>query len=498
MDHYERIRRMVIVEGLSQREVVRRLGVSRRSVRKALKHSVPPGYCRKVPVRRPAVDPVSHIIDAWLEGDRNSPRKQRHTCKRIYDRLCEEYDFTGSLSAVERYIGHKKRTSGEVFFPLVFDPGEEGQVDWGEAWAILGGLERKVHLFCMRLCHSTASFVCAFERENQESLLEGHIRAYEFFGGIPRRQAYDNLSSAVIKVEKGQQRLLTPKFRELRSHYLFDVRFCNVGAGNEKGHVENLVKHAQRTFMTPLPAAADLDELNAMLLEACRKDLDRLVRGGPKTRGELLEEERRFFLPIPPDPFGACKEVSQKAGKQALVRFDANAYSVPVEYAHHPVVLKGFVDRVRIYHEGAEIAAHKRCYGSREYVLDPYHYLPLLERKPRGIHNGRPFKGEPWGEDFEVMRRELEYRYQEDGTRKYVEVLLLFTEFPVKEVKRAVHLCVKRAAFSDEAVRSTLLYAPRQKMPSLDLTHRPELMLAGRGVRPASTYDRLLGGEVNP
>jgi transposase len=441
---------------------------------------------------------VAPIIDAWLEQDKPRPRKQRHTGQRIHERLCEEYGFQGSVSAVRRYIRHRKRTTAEVFYPLVFEPGEEGQVDWGEAVAVIGGVERKVFLFCMRLCHSTASFVRAYERENQESLLDGHVRSYEFFGAVPRRQAYDNLKSVVITVLKGQERILTAKFRELRCHYLFDVRFCNVRAGNEKGHVENLVKHSQRTFMTPLPEAADLKALNAKLLEACRKDLDRVVRGGPETRRELLEEEKRFFLPIPPDPFEACKEVSVTATKQSLVRFKTNDYSVPVEYAHHPVILKGFVDRVRIYYEGEVVADHRRSYKNREYILDPYHYLPLLERKPGGIHNGRPFKGEPWGEDFAEMRRELEYRYKQDGTKKYIRILLFFNTFPVKAVKRAVKLCVKYQAFSDEAVHSTLLYVPRRKMPSLDLSHRPELCLAGDGVRPASTYDRLLTKEARP
>jgi len=444
------------------------------------------------------VGAVAPIIDAWLEQDKSRPRKQRHSGQRIYERLCEEYGFQGSVSAVRRYIRYRERTTAEVFYPLVFDPGEEGQVDWGEAVAVIGGVERKVFLFCMRLCHSTASFVRAYERENQESLLDGHVRSYEFFGAVPRRQAYDNLKSVVITVLKGQERILTTKFRELRCHYLFDVRFCNVRAGNEKGHVENLVKHSQRTFMTPLPHASDLDDLNNQLLEACRKDLERVVRGGPETRGELFEEELKRMLPIPRGRFPACKEVSTTATKQSLVHFDTNFYSVPVEYAHHPVVLKGFVDRVRIYHAGEEVACHTRCYGNQEFVLNPYHYIPMLKRKPGGIHNARPFKGEPWGKAFTEMRRELEYRYGGEGTKKFIRILLLFTEFPIGDVKRAVRACVKRAAFSDEAVQSTLLYAPRQEMGRLDLSHRPDLFLAGDGVRAASTYDRLLGGEVSP
>ena len=196
VDDYEVIRRTVLVDGASQRAAARRLGHSRKTIKKALQHSTPPGYQRAEPVRRPAIDPARHIIDAWLEEDKQRPPKQRHTGTRVFERLRDEHDFKGSASAVRRYVAHKKATSGEVFFPLVFDPGEEAQIDWGEARCVIGGAERKAFLFCMRLCHSTASYVRAYERQNQESLLDGHVRGFGFFGGVARRCAYDNLKSA--------------------------------------------------------------------------------------------------------------------------------------------------------------------------------------------------------------------------------------------------------------------------------------------------------------
>ncbi len=308
---YERIRKKVKVEGLSQRETARELGHSRHTVKKALDLVEPPGYRRTKEVARPVIEPVKALIDTWLEEDRTRHRKQRHTARRIYERLCEDYGFTGSYSAIQRYVAHKKETSGPTFYPLVFDPGEEAQVDWGEARVILGGEERKVYLFCMRLCFSTVCYVWAYLRANLESFLDGHVRAFAFFGGIPRCAAYDNLKSAVIHVGRGRERTQNERFVALRSHYLFDARFCNVASGWEKGHVENLVKLAQRTFLTPPPSFAgvcdDLSDVNLHLALECRKDLERIVQGKNRTRGELFEEEKSRFLPLPNVPFEACK-----------------------------------------------------------------------------------------------------------------------------------------------------------------------------------------------
>lgn len=495
VDDYEVIRRKVKVDGLSQREAARQLGRSRKTVKKALLHSAPPGYRRKAPPACPVIEPVAPIIDAWLSEDKGKPPKQRHTMTRIFERLVEEHEFRGSYDAVRRYIGKKRVRSGEVFFPLVFDPGEEAQVDWGEAWWIENGMERKGMLFCMRLCHSTASFVRAYERQDLESVLDGHVRGFAFFEGVSRRCCYDNMKTVVVMVGRGRERTLTKSFRELRSHYLFETRFCNVAAGNEKGHVENLVKFSQRKFMTPLPAGTSLEELNAHLLRECRKDLDRSVKQREnRTRRALLAEERKRFLPLPEAPFEACKRVSTFASKEALVRFDNVQYSVPVEHAYAPVSLKAFADRIEIHSCGDCISKHARRFDTG-FCLKYLHYIPLLERKPGGLLNGRPFKGEPWGEDLARMRRELECRYGDEGTRKFIRVLLLFSTHSPSQVKAAVRTCVRQSAFSDESVEAVLNYVPRRRGKVIDLSSRPELRMKENGIRPASIYDSLLGGE---
>jgi transposase len=497
VEDYFQIRHMVLVEGKSQREVAQELGHSRKTVKKAILNSIPPGYQRTKDPDYPVLGKFIPIIDAWLEEDKAKPRKQRHTAERIFQRLKDDHGYPGHYSSVQRYVAYRLSVSGDVYFPLVFAPGEEAQVDWGEAVAILGGVETKVMLFCMRLCHSTASFVRAYRRKDMASFLDGIVRAFEYFGGVPRRGAFDNLKAAVISIGKGRDRKLTTRFKELMSHYLFQVRFCIIAAGNEKGHVENLVKHSQRTFMTPLPACSDFDALNESLEKEMRKDLDRVVTARDnKTRLELLKEEQAAMINLPVVPFEPCEMESTRIGKQALVRYDKNDYSVPTRWARHQVTVKGFIDRVELYVFGDLVASHPRCYLSGEYILNPYHYLALLEKKPGGIHNARPFQGEPFGEDLEYLRHQLEFRYGGEGTRKYVNVLLLFSEFKEEEVKAAVRKCVSLGAYSDEAVFGVLNYIPPKKSKALDLSKRPELRISCDGIRPATQYDALLRKEA--
>jgi hypothetical protein len=291
---------------------------------------------------------------------------------------------------------------------------------------------------------------------------------------------------------------LAEDFVALQSHYLFQARFCNVASGHEKGHVENLVKWTQRKYLTPLPEVSGRKELAQRLHVAGLKDLERLASREPRPRRELLDEERRFLLALPARPFEACRNETALVSKQALVRFEGNDYSVPVCYAHHRCVVKGFVERVDLFVEARRVARHRRSYEKGRFVLNYRHFIPLLERKPGGLLNGRPFKGEPWGEAFSIMRRELEYRYQGEGTKRFVKLLLLFTRFSEKRVKAAVAECVRRGAFNEEAVYSVLAYRPPLRLGPLDLSRRPDLANVQVPLRPASVYEALCGREVAP
>ena len=501
---HEVIRRKVLVDGLSQRAVAQELGHSRKTVKKAVEHPLPPGYRRNQPRPQPVLEPVREMIELWLAADRSRPRKQRHTAQRVLERLRDEHGFVGSYSPIQRFVAAWKRRQGlltsDVFVPLVFAAGEEAQVDWGEATVIVSGQERTLQFFCVRLAFSHATFVRAYERQDQVSFLDGHVRAFAFLGGVPKRLAYDNLKTAVIRVGRGRERDLNAKFLELRSWYLFDTRFCNVASGHEKGHVENLVKRVQRTFLTPLPEVSSLEELNRQLERDCQRELDQTTRdprdGLSRTSRELFAEEQVQLLTLPTQAYAACDTETPRIDKFSTARFDNCSYSVPVEHAHQPCVVRGYLDRVEIFCEYECVATHARGTVAEQYVLEPRHYLPLLRRKPGLLHNGRPFQGEPFGPDFALLRRELEYRYAADGTKQFLRVLLLLTEHPEADVLAAVSRCVALRAFNADAIENALRNTPLDlPSSSLDLSDRPELAHVGNGIRLAADYDVLFESQ---
>ena len=305
VDHYELIRRKHFKEGMSQRAIARELHHSRKTVAKAIAHPIPPGYQLTQQRARPVIEPVRHLIDAWLEQDQR--RKQRHTAQRIYERLRDDYQFKGHPSTVRTYVASVKPQGREVYMPLAFEPGEEAQVDWHDGWLIENGLEIKAQFFCMKLCYSKASFVWPYRRATLEAFLDGHVRAFAYFGGVANRLAYDNLGSAVIRVGPGRARRLNERFKQLRSWYLFDTRFCNVGRGNEKPDVENLAKRSQRTYLVPEQETGDLSELGPRMLADCQRDLDQPAPKPHhgKMRRELFEQEKSYLRPLPDQPFEA-------------------------------------------------------------------------------------------------------------------------------------------------------------------------------------------------
>ena len=332
VDHYEIIRRKVR-DGMSQRDVAKALGHSRNTVAKALNYPIPPGYRMAQLRSKPAIESFTDILDEWIEQNKQTRRKQRMTATRRYARLCEEYDFTGHYSTVQRYLKEATCRKQEVFMPLAFDPGEEAQVDWHEAVIYENNIQKKVQVFCMKQCFSKAPFTCSFENMTIECFLEGHVRAFEYFGGVPRRIAYDNLKTAVLKVLEKGKRVLNKRFKELRSGYLFDTRFGNVAKGNEKGDVENLAKRSERQFFAPIPHVSSLEELNAQLLLDCGTELNRKAPAPhtEKTMGDLLKEETSKFYELPPQKFEACRRLSTFPDKHLLIRVDTNRYSIPTE-----------------------------------------------------------------------------------------------------------------------------------------------------------------------
>jgi transposase len=284
---YAAVRHFVFIEGNSRREAARVFGLSRETVSKMCRFSLPPGYTRTKPVTKPKLGTLLPVIDAILEADRTAPVKQRHTAKRIFERLRDEHGYPGGATVVKDYVRIARGRLRETFVPLAHPPGH-AQVDFGEAVGEIGGVRRKIHFFCMDLPHSDAPFVKAYPAETTEAFLDGHVSAFAFFGGVPLSILYDNTTIAVAKICGDGKRERTRAFTEVQSHYLFRDRFGRPGKGNDKGKVEGLVKYARSNFMTPIPQAASFDDLDAMLEERCRRRRDDRAGRHDETIGNVL------------------------------------------------------------------------------------------------------------------------------------------------------------------------------------------------------------------
>src|SRR5512147_690849 len=477
MEKWAEIRRRILVDGLSRRAACREYGIHWKTLRKILTHTEPPGYRCILPKRPSILEPLLPVVHQILKDDRKAPRKQRHTARRIYQRLRDEHGYPGGLTIVKDAVRAWRRTHAEVFVPLAHPPGE-AQVDFGEAEVILDGQAAKVALFVMTLPYCDALFVCAFPRECTEAFLEGHVRAFAFFGGVPRRISYDNSRIAVARITGGRDRQVTDAFLMLKSHHLFESHFCLVRRPNEKGHVETLIGYARRNFLVPVPDLhGGLEGLNARLETDCRADLQRWLRGKPATRAELLAEERVAMLALPSGTFVAARVEQPHADALSLVRFDANDYSVPTAFAHRRVTAVGTVDSVRIAVGEVVVATHRRSWGREGVFYDPVHYLALLERKPGALDFAAPLVGWELPVCCGVLRRRLEAELGGPGTRQFIKVLRLLERASLAELTRAVGRALELGTADADAVRLVLEHGRERPAGLFSLDGRPHLKL---------------------
>jgi len=489
---YAQVRRYVMVDHHSQRAAAAAFGISRDMVAKMLKHALPPGYRRSKPAAKPKLDPFMGWIDATLESDKQVHRKQRHTAKRLFERLRDEHGYQGRYTAVKTYVRDKQMRSREMFVPLVHEPGH-AQVDFGEARVVIGGVAQKGHFFSLVLPHSDAPFVMIFPRENSESFCQGHVDACAFFGGVPRSILYDNTTIAVGKILSDDQRRRTLVFDQLVSHYLFRDRFARPATGNDKGNVEGVVKFAQRSLLTPIPHAESWDALNLQLRERCLARRQDHVRGSEGTIGDRLLRDQAAFLPVPPAPFDCCRVTSGRVSSQSLVRYKTNDYSVPVAFGYRQVVIKAYVHEIVIAHGTEVIARHPRCYGRDDFVFNPLHYLPLIEQKPRSLDQAAPLHGWNLPDEFVLFRRQLESRLGgPHGRREFIAVLRLLEVFQLDQVHRAIQGAMTCRAFSYDGVKHLIQAALEHRPARLDLEHYPHLPSALVEITKPSDYNTLL------
>ena len=495
MENWAEIRRRVLVDGLSKRAACRAYDIHWDTLQKILEHPEPPGYRRTAPRPRPKLDPYLGVLHQILEDDRKAPRKQRHTARRIFERLRDEHGYAGGLTIVKQAVAAWRTRSAEVFGPLAHPPGE-AQVDFGTAEVVLDGQPTTVALFVMTLPYSDAIFVCAFPRECTEAFLEGHTRA--FFGGVPRRISYDNSRIAVARITGSRSRKITDTFLRLKSHHLFESHFCLVRRPNEKGHVETLIGFARRTFLVPVPVIhGGFEALNADLQRRCREDLTRRPWGQLASKAGLLAEEQPVLLPLPAESFVAARVESRWVDSLSLVSFDANAYSVPTEFAPHRVTVVASVDCVRIVAGDRVAAVHARCWGRERVFYDPVHYLAVLERKPGALDFAAPLQGWELPVCFGVLRRRLEAEFGGPGTRQFIKVLRLLEWANPDELTRAVERALELGLADADAVRPILEHRREQPLGLFCLDGRPHLKAVAVPVPDLSVYMSLAAGVAS-
>lgn len=503
---FERIRIERILHGKSIRTIARELHVHRRTVRQAIEGAVPPP--RKAPVRTPPVltPALRQVINEWLVADQTAPRKQRHTARRIFVRLCREHDFQGSETTVRRYVRNQRRTlavTKDCFIPRDHQPGDVAEVDWYEAVVQFPSGPQTVQFFQMRACYSGREFHMAFLSQTQQAFLEAHAAAFSYFGGVFKRIRYDNLTSAVQNVLRGRRRRETDRFIAMRSHYLFESEFCIPGkeGAHEKGGVEGGVGRFRRNHMVPVPAMDDLAALNRYLRNAMAEDDLRCVTGRSRTITEDWQDEAPMLHPLPDAEFDAAEPTVVRVDAMGRVCVGTNRYSVPIRLAGTTVEVRLRAATVEVLSGGRTVAIHERLNlkNAERLVLD--HYLDLLWEKPGALAGSRPLRQardrREWPAEYDRLWATLKERHgEQEGTRQMVGILLLCREVPVERVHTAVGLAMSYGCLDLGAITTLLRQLGQTDPRPAPLTGLGHLHRYDRPVGDLSMYALLLSPEA--
>jgi len=504
MDQYELIRTAKRVYKKSIRQIAKETGHSRITIRKVLS-GLEPKYRRNKEPGCAVMDAVGAVVERWLKDDLTEPRKQRHTAHRIYTRLLEEHEFTGAESTVRRWVREQKIRLGlkitEAVVPLDPEVAQEAEVDWGSAWVGMSGERQQVKLFCMRSRYSGKAFVRAYPWERQEMFLDGHIRAFSFYGGAFPVLVYDNLTVAVKRILRGKARIEQERFTAFRSYHTFQARFCNPAQGQEKGGVEGLVGFARRNFLVPIPEVKNFDELNELLLARLIEHGERRIQGREDSRtiNERHDEEHARLLPIPERPFENTKTVGVRISRYQTAQVDRNRYSVPTAYVGRRLWAHVGCEQVSFYADQKKVAEHPRVFGNSKWQIDPLHYLDLVSQRIASFESARPIRQwrSNWHGDYEVMLHTLRRRHGEArGTREFVGILQLHRSYPSDRIQEAVSEALRCQTYNLDSVKHILVR--QHQSPAVAIMLEAGLMPGITDLRIDSTdvgrYNSLLAG----
>jgi transposase len=487
-----KIRRAYFVQGKAIKEISRELKVSRKVARKVLRSEETAfAYERRVQPR-PKIGPWQDELDRLLATNAKRPSRERLTLIRIFEEL-RGLGYEGGYDAVRRYAASWRRrqeaATAAAFVPLQFDPGEAYQFDWSHEIVLINGVTTTVKVAHVRLCHSRMPFVQAYPRETQEMVFDAHDRAFAFFGGACTRGIYDNMKTAVDAIFAGKDRAYNRRFQQMCSHYLVDPVACTPASGWEKGQVENQVGVIRRRFFSPRVRVKSYAELNAWLADRCVAwaKANRHPETPEQTIWEVFEAERPRLVPYR-GPFDGFHAVPAAVSKTCLVRFDTNKYSVSATAVGRPVEIRAYAERIEFWQDGRVVGAHARAFGRGATVYDPWHYVPVLARKPGALRNGAPFKDWALPAAIERVRRKL--AMAPDGDRQMVDILAAVLEDGLPAVEAACAEALSEGVASAGVILN-ILSRQRDPPPPETITTPEALKLRLEPIADCARYDSL-------
>jgi transposase len=497
METLGKLRRRHLVKGESISAIARDIHLSRNTVRKYVAaQACEPRYTRKQQPF-PQLGPYRETLTAWLEMEGQRPLRERRTAMRLFEALRQE-GYRGGYDSVRRFVKRWKKAQGpsvtQAFVPLAFAPGAKYQFDWSHEVVELDGVLQTVKVAHFRLCYSRQSFVVAYPRETQEMVFDAHNRAFAFWGGVPLAGIYDNPKTLVDAILVGKERQFNRRFLALMNHYLIEPIACTPAAGWEKGQVENQVGTLREWLFTPRLKFAHFADLNAWLALRCQElglrphpdEKERTIR-------QVFEEERPHLRPFTAS-FDGYVEHTLRVSSTCLVRYDRNRYSAPAAYAGKLISLRAYAERVQIVADEQTLADHPRCFGRGRSIFNPWHYLPVLERKPGALRDGAPFQ--QWDLPGAIRRVQERLMKQRGGDRAFVELLLAGRQHGLEALEVACELAWEQGTISAAVVLNHLhrLLSPR---PPETLCTPERLRLALEPVADCARYDRLRQVEAS-